>query len=116
MRERLQFRDQVEGNPAYEPVYFKGVGEKTAMQNEQLFNQTGGFDPVYVPVSNGLAEGALINSSTNERIDWSGLANTKSTREPRLVNFSYLTAAEASRMASGPLAEPFIHVDGDRGC
>lgn len=92
------FKDNVEGHPEYEPVYFKSVGEKTAMHNETLFNRIGAFDPMHASIGNGTAENKLVNGRTGSATTITSNQNHKTVREPRNINFSYLTASEASRM------------------
>ena len=93
----FKFQGEIPDNPAYEPVYFQSVGEKTAMENTALFERLGGFDPVYAPVKNGSVENQLVNNDVTVNITEE--QSYKNIREPRNVHFSYLNAEEADRMA-----------------
>lgn len=46
--EVLKFRKAVAGNAAYEPYFFKEVGEKNVDANTGLYNRIGGADPVRI--------------------------------------------------------------------
>jgi len=51
----LAFRKGENGNPLYEPVYFKQAGEKGTDENPAFFNNMGGFEPVQLTLTrNGL--------------------------------------------------------------
>lgn len=94
--DQLLFRGETDSF-AYEPVYFKNVGELTITENEALFNRFGGFNPICAKV-NGDGKGLnsiQIDSAGSNNVFSLNDNNYKTQREPRNVLFSYLSAAEA---------------------
>jgi hypothetical protein len=93
----LKFRKEQAGNPLYEPVYFKSMGEATAMANPQLFNAMGTFAPVRPTVN---ADGNTSNEvfiAPDKRVNnFSNVANGRQNREFRQNNFQWLTVQEAA--------------------
>lgn len=98
LNEKLYFRGPDPENPAFEPVYFKGTGEQTILQNEALFHETGAFEPVAADLNKGHTGECSGNLIANglplpARSDYRRLQ-----REPRNQNLLWLTAGEAKTM------------------
>lgn len=84
----------------YEPVYFKNMGEATAMANPFQFLAMGGYQPICAEVNNnGTTTGKIISPALSEAQPLHTDYVLRKNREPRNTLFSYLTAREASANA-----------------
>lgn len=85
------------GTPAYEPVYFKNLGEATGMANPEQFQNLGGFKPFRAEVNNNATTtGKLLYRNGEELTGFTPENVIKHNRESRNTLFSYMTAEEAS--------------------
>ncbi|NOT38212.1 MAG: hypothetical protein HOP11_12635 [Saprospiraceae bacterium] len=102
----FSFRDTTE-SPLYEPVYFKNLGENTAMQDTVLFNRLGGFDAVRPSLvqSDPAATANAVNSLTNG----TAISNpvVKSSRDFRNNLLSWRTVQEMLNSNTGRLPSLF---------
>lgn len=101
---RFRFKGEVENNPAYEPVYFRQVGETTRLSPERhsLFNSLGGRTAVRLQLNGQsvvpeLIQGPSLSPPPVPPPSPIPLGSyIAADRQPRNVHFSFLTAAEAS--------------------
>lgn len=94
----FSFKKQLADNPLYEAVYFKSMGEATAMANPQLFETIGGFSTVTSSVDeHGNTSEQLFNNNRAVVAD-NRSAYVRSNREFRQNNFQWLTIRDASTM------------------
>ncbi|MFN8322415.1 MAG: hypothetical protein U0T74_07125 [Chitinophagales bacterium] len=92
----FSFKKQIADNPLYEAVYFKSMGEATAMANKQLFETIGGFAAVTPMVDeHGNTNEQLLDNNRNVIAD-NRAAYVRSNREFRQNNFQWLTIRDAS--------------------
>lgn len=92
----LKFQKEQNGNPLYEPVYFKSMGEATAMANQPMFNATGSWDAIRPDVDfNGNTSNKIINTYGNQ-INYSPTDLHRKQREYRQNHFQWLNAGQAS--------------------
>jgi len=83
----------------YEAVYFKNMGEATAMANPEQFTNMGGYRPVCAKVNN---DGTIANtdklftSSLYSLPDFDMAKVLRKNREPRNTLFSFQTARQAA--------------------
>jgi hypothetical protein len=102
MRSILRFRGKDPNNAAFEPVYFKQIGEATAMSqsNAKRFGDFGGFDPVRVGTNDQSALAQLVKRTPAElkRSTIEESSPILGDRQARNLHFSYLTAAEATEV------------------
>ena len=83
--------------PGYEPVYFKNMGEATAMANPEQFSNNGDFRPIRAAVNNnGTTTGELLFKNGEPVAGFTAENVAKKNREHRNTLFSYLTASEAA--------------------
>lgn len=93
---RFRFQGQVESNPLYEAVYFKSMGEATAMANPQQFTSIGDFRPVRPTVNaDGNTTADIIDNNVGPTT-YTDANLVRQNREYRQNNFSYLTVREAA--------------------
>lgn len=84
------------GTGMYEPVYFKNMGEATAMANPAQFNSLGGYSPIRAVVgNNGTTTGALVYGNNNPLTAYNPANVLRTNREPRNTHFAYLNAGQA---------------------
>ncbi|MBK7148191.1 MAG: hypothetical protein IPH78_05045, partial [Bacteroidetes bacterium] len=92
----FSFKKQIADNPLYEAVYFKSMGEATAMANKQLFETIGGFAAVTPTVDeHGNTSEQLFDNNRAVVAD-NRASFVKSNREFRQNNFQWLTIRDAS--------------------
>ena len=81
----------------YEPVYFKNLGEATAMSNPEQFNAIGAVQPIRAEVnSDGTTTGNFVFGAGREHRDFNQDNILRKKREVRNTHFSFLNAQEAS--------------------
>lgn len=114
LNESFVFRDNDPENPAYEPVYFKSTDDPTIMQNPELFEAVGGFNPVSGNISdNGICSNTL---SAGARPLTPLRDYRKTDREPRNRHLAWLTAQEARAMGlQRQIRSETISTEGMRG-
>lgn len=105
-QERFQFADSLASNE-FEPAYFKQVGE-LAVDEDPLFDNMGGFDPVAIRLEYGAAmqvnatETLYTNTGTTIPV---GFLPRRTTREKRNMLFSQLTIDEVTQLDRYTLSE-----------
>jgi len=100
MKNTLRYRGLSTSDPAFEPFYFKEVGEKSVDEDPGLFESIGGFKAARVKVN---ANGPSHNATNQLEVqDYSGSLSTKnitqsqrSKRAKRNQAISYLNLAQA---------------------
>ncbi|PHN01989.1 hypothetical protein [Flavilitoribacter nigricans] len=97
IQEKLLFNTSEGKGPLYEPFYFKQVGETTALQNPDQYNDWKEEAPIAVLLNGQRTSNALqaVYSNRTTNFNIGGLSNFLSKRVSRNINFSTLTAAEA---------------------
>ncbi|MCS6933864.1 MAG: hypothetical protein NZM35_01760 [Chitinophagales bacterium] len=95
----LRFQQSVEGNPLYEHVYFKGMGEATAMSNPELFNRIGQFESVSPTVDENGNTGNQLITASGVVAGNAGDNFLRNNREYRQNHIRCLTALDATQMA-----------------
>ncbi|MBN2833711.1 MAG: hypothetical protein JXR48_01965 [Candidatus Delongbacteria bacterium] len=104
LREKFSFEEPTTSNSDYENVYFKQAGEKTYDEDQDLFDNIGGFNAVRVGITvlgtNGDFEkaGGLNYSMSND--------THRETRAKRNEVITTLTAEQAQYFA----VDPQIHI------
>lgn len=94
----FRFQKNDPDNPLYEPVYFKRVGELTALSNPKVFDDLGAFQPVYVPVDKLRAAATLRRGDESGETTFNAAAEVmRRKREARLETMSFLRADEAQQ-------------------
>lgn len=93
------FKEQVDGNPLFEPVYFKSMGEAVAMANPDQFNSIGDFRPVRTSVNDNGTTTSFLTSNGRHAVDYRSDRFVKQNREFRQTNFQWLTANDAQFVA-----------------
>lgn len=84
----------------FQPYYFKQAGEKTVDFSSSLFDNIGGFDPVYVSIDPNSSHAYNSFEKQRDRKSAGALAintNTKGFRQPRNQDIQFLNANEASK-------------------
>lgn len=96
----FRFRGLDTEHVEYEPVYFKQIGETSAMSQsnrQRFFEAVGGFDPVRIKL-NGHQAIAELETTSSDPPPLSPLTaqiTHLTDREPRNLHLSFLTASEA---------------------
>jgi hypothetical protein len=104
MSPNLDFVGPATGATGYEPAYFKQAGEQSVESDPTLFNNLGGFNVVDVKISKDPNDQFKVVAKDTLRVGLNGKtkkvtgAQSRSSREKRNQNISYLTAREASRV------------------
>jgi hypothetical protein len=87
----MRFKDNISDKPAYEGVYFKQAGERSVDSDPALYNLIGGT----APVNFVLSEAGKFNVYNTNQLNGGGTISstntTRSVRQRRNQNFSYLT-------------------------
>lgn len=98
----FKFTDAVTGNSAYEPVYFKSMGETTAIADAELYQHMGAEEPIKVELHDpdvaqfGQAKMLLSNNVVPDSPNF----NTIKNRAPRVTAFNWYTAQEVCNFGS----------------
>ncbi|MBK9108480.1 MAG: hypothetical protein IPM92_08940 [Saprospiraceae bacterium] len=113
----FQFVDTIVDHPQYEPVYFKSTGELTAMQDLDIFNTMGGFEPVRATLHRG--DDLSTADATNLLSNGVSLENTDQTvfkgRKNRNKLMTYRTRSEIRQSGEVILADQYAHPDYNSG-
>ncbi len=96
------FTDIVEGNSAYEPVYFKSMGETTPIADEELYQKMGAEEAIKVELHDPDAAqfGQAKMLLSNNIVPDNPYFNTIKKRAPRVTSFNWYTAKEVSELSS----------------
>ncbi len=90
---KFHFKDEVAGDPSYEPFYFKSAGEKTA-EDLNTYDYIGGKDAVGIKLGNGRDKKNYDSSSRLEKNNNQSVAIDQShrlERKPRSSSIQPLT-------------------------